>query len=296
VVLDQLGFTPRGRHRTKDVSLWTAGPARVVLDEQHARERAPYLSAVGLAVPDERATSARARELSATIAHRRTYAGEQVLDAAVSPSGTEVYWADAVPGEPAWVSEFEHGRRDEGPALVVDHVNLAQPWQAFDESVLFHTGVLGLVAEAGTEVASPQGLVRSQVMRTPDGGVRIPLNLAPPGQAHGLLQHVAFRTDDVLGLAAGARERGLRFLSVPANYYDDLQARFGLEAAFVERLQALDVLYDRSPAGEFVHFYTRTVGDLFLEFVERRGGYDGYGEVNAPVRLAAQRRLEQRLS
>jgi 4-hydroxyphenylpyruvate dioxygenase len=38
-----------------------------------------------------------------------------------------------------------------------------------------------------------------------------------------------------------------------------------------------------------VHFYTRTVGTVFFEFVERRGRYDGYGSDNAPVRLAAQR-------
>jgi hypothetical protein len=32
-----------------------------------------------------------------------------------------------------------------------------------------------------------------------------------------------------------------------------------------------------------------TIGTVFFEFVERRGGYDGYGIDNAPVRLAAQR-------
>jgi 4-hydroxyphenylpyruvate dioxygenase len=29
-------------------------------------------------------------------------------------------------------------------------------------------------------------------------------------------------------------------------------------------------------------------GRFFLEVVQRKGGYDGYGAVNAPVRLAAQ--------
>ena len=87
-----------------------------------------------------------------------------------------------------------------------------------------------------------------------------------------------------------ARERGLRFLSIPDNYYDDLSARFGLEEATISRLRELDLLYDRDGDGEFVHFYTLTIGELFLEFVERRRGYDGYGVGNAPVRLAAQRR------
>ena len=51
----------------------------------------------------------------------------------------------------------------------------------------------------------------------------------------------------------------------------------------------LDLLYDRDAGGDFVHFYTRTVGTVFFEFVQRRGRYDGYGAENAPVRLAAQR-------
>jgi len=43
-----------------------------------------------------------------------------------------------------------------------------------------------------------------------------------------------------------------------------------------------------APAGEFFHAYTRSFdGRFFFEFVERRG-YDGFGAVNAAVRLAAQ--------
>ena len=33
---------------------------------------------------------------------------------------------------------------------------------------------------------------------------------------------------------------------------------------------------------------TPPIGTVFLEVVERRHGYDGYGALNAPVRLAAQ--------
>jgi 4-hydroxyphenylpyruvate dioxygenase len=51
------------------------------------------------------------------------------------------------------------------------------------------------------------------------------------------------------------------------------------------------VLYDAEPGGgELLHFYTALIGtSLFFEVVERRGGYDGYGAANSPVRLAAQR-------
>ena len=61
VLLAQLGFTMRGRHRTKPVSLWSAGDARIVLNEQQARDQAPHVAAVGLQVPDAGATSAGPR-------------------------------------------------------------------------------------------------------------------------------------------------------------------------------------------------------------------------------------------
>jgi 3-dehydroshikimate dehydratase len=33
---------------------------------------------------------------------------------------------------------------------------------------------------------------------------------------------------------------------------------------------------------------------VFFEVVQRVGGYEGYGEVNAPIRMAAHRRLRMR--
>ena len=124
-------------------------------------------------------------------------------------------------------------------------------------------------------------------MRTQDGAVRLPLNV-PPWGSPSMAQHVAFACDDVIALARLARDHGLPFLPVPDNYYDDLAARFGLPHETAAELRDLGLLYDRDDAGFFVHLYTRTVGNVFLEVVERRGDYEGYGASNAPVRLAAQ--------
>ena len=185
---------------------------------------------------------------------------------------------------------------------MIDHVNLAQPWQHFDEAVLFYTSALALEPQPFAEVASPTGLVRSQVMLTRDRGVRLVLNLAPliqqegpPGAADagtghrpGYQEHIAFAVDDLVATARAAQARGLDFLRIPANYYEDLDARFALEPAFLATLRELNLLYDRDADGEFLHFYTATVGSVFFEMVERRGAYDGYGAPNAPVRHAVQ--------
>ena len=290
VTLRQLGFTFRGRHRTKPVRLWTSGEARVVLNEQQARDVEPTLAAVGFDVDDPHAAAARARELMAPPVYRRTYADEIALDAVSAPDATEIFLCGPSQEDGAsWVTEFEDGDSPVPDDLVtrIDHVNLSQPWQDFDEAVLFYTSVLGLVASPAVEVAGPRGLVRSQVMRTADGAVRLPLNMAPSSSSS-MSQHIAFACSDVAEVARRAHDRGLSFLPVPDNYYDDLAARFGLDDGTISDLRDLGLLYDRNSDGVFVHFYTRTLGNIFLEVVERRNGYDGYGAGNAPIRLAAQ--------
>ncbi len=198
-----------------------------------------------------------------------------------------MYWA----ADSTWVDEFENGL-DTAPTQVrgIDHVNLAQPWQTFDDAVLFFTSVFGFSADTPAEVPGPNGLVRSQSMRTADDAVRLVLNVAPHILDEASMpQHVAFSCSDVIALARAARANGAQLLPVPDNYYDYLSGRFGLDDATVDEFRELDLLYDRDAGGEFVHFYTRTVGTVFFEFVQRRGAYDGYGADNAPVRLAAQR-------
>ena len=294
VLLRQLGFTYRGRHRSKQVRLWTQGRARVVCNEQLARDLAPTLAAVGFEVVDPGISAQRARALDAPAVFRRTEVPDAELPAFRAPDGTEVFLASAADGDAAWVVEFDGGEDVAGAPLLtgIDHVNLAQPWHRFDEAVLFYSSVLALESSTSQDVPAPTGLVRSHVVRSRDGAVRLALNVAPHGVEHpgGFPQHMAFSSDDALGAARAARARGLRPLPIPANYYDDLVARFDLDPELVEEMQELGVLYDRDADGDFTHFYTRTVGDVFLEVVQRGGGYQGYGATNASVRLSAQHR------
>lgn len=297
VVLDQLGLSFRGQHRTKPVRLWSSGQARVVLNEQHARDLEPHLAGIGLGVADAAAASDRARALAVRAAPRRTQAGELDLAGFVAPSGLEVFLNDRrtetrTGVEPAWTAEFDHGRP--GPAREIagiDHVNVSHGWDAHDEAVLFWTSVLGLEKPTATEAAGPQGLVRSQVMRTGNGAVRISLNVAPLDVAHP--QHIALACTDIFAVARRAEGRGLPRVPVPDNYYDDLRARFGLDDATLGRLRDHQLMYDRSAAGEFWHFYTPRVGSVCFEVLQRTGEYDVYAGDNTPVLLAAQDRLDR---
>ncbi len=313
-LLAHLGFAFVGQHRRKLVQLWTQGAARIVINGQRATGAAASISALGFQVADPDTSIERARGLRAAPVPRQNTADEAVLRGVLAPDGTEVFFG-ADTAEPAWADEFggagaaaadraagtgqdEGAGGDPASCLVtgIDHVNLAQPWQAFDEAVLFYESALRLSTRPATEVPSPLGLVRSQVMRSDDGAVRLALNLVPQALdgggngdgRHPYAEHVAFATTDIVALARRATASGMEFLPIPENYYEDLAARFGLEEGMLATLRGLQLLYDRDEHGAFLHFYTGTVGRLFLEVVQRLDGYDGYGAPNAPVRLASQ--------
>ena len=303
-VLGQLGFEFNGRHRTKDVQLWSMGHARVIINEASvdASDSSPAIAALGFDVDSPVIAAARAQQLKAPAVPRKSQANEEVFQGFAAPDSTEIFLCQGNPdGTAAWTREFGEGLEVPpagGRSAVIDHVNLAQPWQHFDEAVLFYTSALALEPQPFAEVPSPSGLVRSQVMLTADRAVRLVLNLAPviqqdgaeAGTAHRKTyqEHIAFAVDDLEETARAARDRGLDFLQIPANYYEDLDARFDLDPAFLATLRELNLLYDRDADGEFLHFYTATVGSVFFEMVERRGSYDGYGAPNAPVRHAVQ--------
>ena len=65
-----------------------------------------------------------------------------------------------------------------------------------------------------------------------------PADLARPG-----LHDIAFACDDVFATVARPREAGIGFLAVPANYYDDLEVRFGERDRLIARLREAGILY-----------------------------------------------------
>ena len=93
-----------------------------------------------------------------------------------------------------------------------------------------------------------------------------------------------------LSKIADMRSRGADFLRIPDNYYDDIEAKYGLDAATMAALRENQILYDREGDGEFFQVYTHAFDErFFFEIVERRN-YHGFGAANAAIRLAAQTR------
>ncbi|WP_086731192.1 bifunctional sugar phosphate isomerase/epimerase/4-hydroxyphenylpyruvate dioxygenase family protein [Streptomyces carpinensis] len=292
-VLGALGFARTGGHRGKPVDLWQHGEARILVNTAGAvRRDGTRLAAIGLESPDPAAAARRAEALLAPVLPRRRAPEDVPLDAVAAPDGTELFFCATGRADlPDWRADFEDtADAPAAPGVArVDHLALTQPWHHFDEAALFHRSVLGLDAQESVDVADPYGLLRSRAVTNPGGSVRIALGVgAAPTDDTVHAQHLALATDDVVAAARRFLAAGGRLLPVPANYYDDLAARFELTDEELDTYRGLGILYDRDAGGAFRHCYTETVGRVFFELVQRDPGYRGYGATNAPVRLAAQ--------
>jgi 4-hydroxyphenylpyruvate dioxygenase len=297
-LLHGLGFARTARHRTKPVQLWQQAGARVLVNHPGIDGDA-VVSAIAVESLDPGRSAGRARALLAPPIPRRAAPDEADLTAVAAPDGTSVFFChtDAA-GTAGWLGDFPPSAPAQpgGSSLLtaVDHVALSQPFDYFDEAALFYRSLLGMRDQRSEEVASPYGLVRSRAVRSAGGGVRLVLNVPLLGGGRlpetAAYQHVAFACTDIFAAARAVRSAGCPTLPVPDNYYDDLAARFDLDATLTYALREFGVLYDRDQGdGEFFHFYTVMLGRrLFFEIVQRRGGYDGYGAPNTAVRMAAQ--------
>jgi 4-hydroxyphenylpyruvate dioxygenase len=295
-LLRALGFTAAGRHRFKPVTRWRAGAANVLVNA--ASDEDPHIAAIAVETVDPTRSAQRAKALLAPMLARERGPVEADLAAVAAPDETAVFLcrSDAEDAE-SWLVDFTAlpAQAVNGAALVtgIDHLALSQPFDFFDEAALFYRAILGLEVHDHRELASPDGLVRSRAVSNLDGSVRLALNvpLLAGGDTAGP-QHIALATDDAVHAARRLRAQGVALLEISENYYADLAARVDLEPELLRAMSELGVLYDRDERGELLHFYTAMVGSrLFIEVVERRGAYEGYGAVNAPVRMAAQRAL-----
>ncbi|OAH09465.1 bifunctional sugar phosphate isomerase/epimerase/4-hydroxyphenylpyruvate dioxygenase family protein [Streptomyces jeddahensis] len=300
-LLARLGFRRTGRHTGKPVELWEQGEARILLNHgTGTRSEGTALTAIGLETPDPGAAAHRAESLLAPVLPRRHSGHDVPLDAVAAPDGTELFFcATRRPGHADWISDFTatvHPRQPpsrDGAITGIDHVALTQPWHHFDEAVLFHRTVLGLRPHESVDLADPYGLFRSRALSDDSGAFRLVLNLAPSpaAEVRTRAQHIALATDDIVKAARRIRAAGAELLKIPANYYEDLDAKYAFAPGELDTYRELGILYDRDESGgEFRHCYTATVGRVFFEIVQRTGDYGGYGAANAPVRLAAQRR------
>src|SRR5690606_9663409 len=162
----------------------------------------------------------------------------------------------------------------------IDHLALCVPAGTLDATVREYEEVFGFrqIFEERVEVGAQA--MDSKVVQSESTSVTLtivsPDPSGQPGQlddflrGHGAagVQHVAFGTSDITTAVQTLSSRGIRFLTTPDSYYDEIERRLGGVSRSVAALRAGNVLVDRDHWGEMFQIFTE-------RSEERRVGKEG---------------------
>ena len=312
-MLSALGFAPTAKHRRKAVTRWQQGAINIVMNCEpeglaHSFDvvHGASVCALGLRVANVPAALERAEQLAIPRFVQAVGPDELQIPSVKGVGGSLIYFIEDGTEARVWQHEFTQSLPPQTRRSLrlerTDHIAQTMQYEEFLSWLLYYVVLFNVAKTPQIEIADTLGLVQSQAVESPDRALRVTLNGSMGAQTlsarflqHYMgagVQHLAFATADVFAAAEAARANGLATLEIPHNYYDDIEAKFGLDRELVERLAELNILYDRDGTAEYFQFYSRAFAKrVFFEVVERRG-YEAYGAANASIRLAAQARFK----
>ncbi|HEU4672665.1 MAG TPA: 4-hydroxyphenylpyruvate dioxygenase, partial [Candidatus Limnocylindrales bacterium] len=113
----------------------------------------------------------------------------------------------------------------------------------------------------------------SKVMTNGNGRIKFPINEPATGKKKSQIQefldyyrdegtqHIALRTEDIVGTVRRLRENGVEFLGMPHAYYEQLGERVGDVGVPIETLEELGIEADRDEEGYLLQIFTRPIQD-----------------------------------
>lgn len=164
-------------------------------------------------------------------------------------------------------------------------------WVEFYETVM---GFTLLLTFDDKDISTEYSALMSKVVTNGNSYVKFPINEPAKGKRKSQIeeyldyyrspgvQHIAMATDNILETVAELRSRGLEFLHVPDNYYDDVLKRVGDIDEDIKDLKRLNLLVDRDDEGYLLQIFTKPVEDrptLFYEIIQRKGA-QSFGKGN----------------
>ncbi len=193
----------------------------------------------------------------------------------------------------------------------IDHVVCNVELGAMDEWAGFYERILGFsqLRHFDDEAISTEyTALMSKVLWDGEGRIKLPINEPAAGRkrsqideyldAYGApgVQHMALSTGDIVGTVEQLRARGVSFLTVPDEYYQDAKARVGEVDESWDELARLGILADRDDEGYLLQIFSEPVQDrptVFFEIIQRHGAM-GFGVGNFKALFQSIERAQQR--
>jgi 4-hydroxyphenylpyruvate dioxygenase len=195
--------------------------------------------------------------------------------------------------------------------LAIDHIVGNVELGRMEEWVRFYEDVFGMVEMihfSDEAISTEYSALMSKVVTDGSGRLKFPINEPAEGKRRSQIdeyiefyngagaQHIAVATRDIVGCVAALRERGVEFLTIPEEYYEEVPERIGKIDEDIADLRRLGILVDRDDEGYLLQIFTKPIGDrptVFFEIIERHGAR-GFGEGNFKALFEAIEREQDR--
>lgn len=179
-----------------------------------------------------------------------------------------------------------------------------------NEWVKFYEDVMGfklLLTFDDKDISTEYSALMSKVVSNGTGYVKFPINEPAEGKKKSQIeeyiefykgagcQHIAIATDDIIATVTELRARGIEFLYVPDNYYEEVWQRVGKINEDVEAVKRLNILVDRDDEGYLLQLFTKPVQDrptVFFEIIQRCGA-KSFGKGNFKALFEAIEREQE---
>ena len=199
-----------------------------------------------------------------------------------------------LPGYKKWESHYNPAPTG---LKFIDHMVGNVDWDEMNTWCEFYAKVMGfaqIISFDDKDISTDYTALMSKVMSNGNGRIKFPINEPAEGKKKSQIeeyidfyngpgvQHIAVATDDIVATVSAMRDRGVEFLYVPDNYYDDLLERVGDIDEDVEILKQHGILIDRDDEGYLLQLFTKPVVDrptMFFEIIQRKGA-QSFGKGN----------------
>ena len=199
-----------------------------------------------------------------------------------------------LPGYKKWESHYNPAPTG---LKFIDHIVGNVDWNEMNTWCEFYAKVMGfaqIISFDDKDISTDYTALMSKVMSNGNGRIKFPINEPAEGKKKSQIeeyidfyngpgvQHIAVATDDIVVTVSAMRDRGVEFLYVPDNYYDDLLERVGNIDEDVEILKQQGILIDRDDEGYLLQLFTKPVVDrptMFFEIIQRKGA-QSFGKGN----------------
>lgn len=192
--------------------------------------------------------------------------------------------------------------------ITIDHCVENYSWNQMMEQAQFYARIFGFrkfwsVDE--NDVSTDQSSLRSIVMTSSNGRIKMPINEPSPGKYKSQIeefydynggpgvQHIALRTGNIIEAVTNMVKNGIEFNKAPPNYYLSLRERFKSDDVKIHEdlnvLEPLNILIDydastRNPKSKLCNYilqiFTKPLNDrptLFIEIIQRYH-HNGFGK------------------